>query len=45
MALEAEVSELRTKLKVLRADRRTALETILRELNDLTERVRAQLEA
>jgi len=44
-ALEAEVHELQSKLKILRDDRRTALEAILRELNDLTERVRAQLEA
>jgi signal recognition particle receptor subunit beta len=44
-ALEDEVSQLKTKIKILRDDRRTALESILRELNDLTERVRAQLEA
>ena len=44
-ALEAEVQQLQSKLKILRDDRRTALEAILRELNDLTERVRAQLEA
>src|SRR5438105_3880585 len=44
IALEAEVRELKTKLKIMRDDRRTALEAILRELNDLTERVRAQLE-
>jgi signal recognition particle receptor subunit beta len=44
-ALEDEVNQLKTKIKILRDDRRTALESILRELNDLTERVRAQLEA
>jgi len=44
-ALEEEVQELRTKLKILRDDRRLALEAILRELDDLTERVRAQLDA
>jgi signal recognition particle receptor subunit beta len=44
-ALENEVDQLKTKIKILRDDRRTALESILRELNDLTERVRAQLEA
>ena len=44
-ALEAEVNELQSRLKILRDDRRTALEAILRELNDLTERVRAQLES
>jgi hypothetical protein len=43
-ALEQEVQQLKSKLKILRDDRRTALEAILRELNDLTERVRAQLE-
>jgi len=43
-ALEDEVQQLKSKLKILRDDRRTALEAILRELNDLTERVRAQLE-
>ena len=43
-ALEEELQELRAKLRILNDDRRTALETILRELNDLTERVRAQLE-
>jgi len=43
-ALEEEVQQLKSKLKILRDDRRTALEAILRELNDLTERVRAQLE-
>ena len=32
-------------VEILRDDRRTALESILRELDDLTERVRAQLEA
>jgi signal recognition particle receptor subunit beta len=44
-ALEDEVNQLRTRIKTLSDDRRTALESILRELNDLTERVRAQLEA
>jgi mutual gliding-motility protein MglA len=43
--LEDEVRSLKTKLKIIGDDRRTALETILRDLNDLTERVRAQLEA
>ena len=43
--LEAEVRQLTAKLEILRDDRRNALEQILRELNDLTERVRAQLES
>ncbi|HEX3108149.1 MAG TPA: GTPase domain-containing protein [Thermoanaerobaculia bacterium] len=45
MALEAEVQQLRSRLSIMRDEQRTALEAILRELNDLTERVRAQLEA
>jgi signal recognition particle receptor subunit beta len=45
VALEAEVQQLRSKLSILRDEQRSALEAILRELNDLTERVRAQLEA
>jgi signal recognition particle receptor subunit beta len=45
MALEEEVQELRSKLSIMRDEQRSALEAILRELNDLTERVRAQLEA
>ena len=45
MALEAEVQQLRSRLTIMRDEQRTALEAILRELNDLTERVRAQLEA
>ncbi len=45
VALEAEVQQLRSRLTILRDEQRSALEAILRELNDLTERVRAQLEA
>ena len=45
VALEAEVQQLRSKLSIMRDEQRSALESILRELNDLTERVRAQLEA
>jgi signal recognition particle receptor subunit beta len=45
VALEEEVQQLRTRLRVLRDEQRSALESILRELNDLTERVRARLEA
>jgi signal recognition particle receptor subunit beta len=44
-ALEEEVQQLRSNLIILRDEQRSALEAILRELNDLTERVRAQLEA
>jgi hypothetical protein len=44
-ALEAEVQQLRSRLSIIRDEQRSALELILRELNDLTERVRAQLEA
>jgi signal recognition particle receptor subunit beta len=43
--LEEEVQQLRSKLSIMRDEQRSALELILRELNDLTERVRAQLEA
>jgi len=43
--LEDEVRSLETRLRILSVDHRTALESILRDLNDLTERVRAQLEA
>jgi signal recognition particle receptor subunit beta/uncharacterized small protein (DUF1192 family) len=43
-ALEEEVEQLKARLTIMRDDRRTALEAILRELNDLTERVREQLE-
>jgi len=45
LALEEEVQQLRSKLSIMRDEQRSALESILRELNDLTERVRAQLEA
>jgi signal recognition particle receptor subunit beta len=45
VALEAEVQQLKSKLSIIRDEQRGALEAILRELNDLTERVRAQLEA
>src|SRR5947209_992221 len=45
MALEAEVQQLRSRLTIMRDEQRSALEAILRELNDLTERVRAQIEA
>lgn len=45
VALEAEVQQLKSRLTIMRDEQRTALEAILRELNDLTERVRAQLEA
>ena len=45
VTLEGEVRKLTAKLDDLRDDRRNALEQILRELNDLTERVRAQLES
>jgi mutual gliding-motility protein MglA len=45
VALEAEVQQLRSKLGIMRDEQRSALEAILRELNDLTERVRAQIEA
>lgn len=45
IALEEEVQQLRSKLSSMRDEQRSALEGILRELNDLTERVRAQLEA
>jgi signal recognition particle receptor subunit beta len=45
VALEEEVRELRIRLRVTRDEQRSALEAILRELNDLTERVRAQIEA
>jgi signal recognition particle receptor subunit beta len=44
-ALKSQIQELQSQLDTLRDDRRTALEAILRDLNDLTERVRAQLEA
>ncbi|HEX7191775.1 MAG TPA: hypothetical protein VF381_09410, partial [Thermoanaerobaculia bacterium] len=43
--LEAEVEQLRSRLMIMRDEQRMALEAILRELNDLTERVRAQIEA
>jgi signal recognition particle receptor subunit beta len=45
VALEAEVQQLKSRLSIMRDEQRTALAAILRELNDLTERVRAQLEA
>jgi signal recognition particle receptor subunit beta len=45
VALEAEVQQLKSKLTIMRDEQRSALEAILQELNDLTERVRAQLEA
>ncbi|HEY2325073.1 MAG TPA: ADP-ribosylation factor-like protein [Thermoanaerobaculia bacterium] len=45
MALEEEVQQLRSRLTIMRDEQRSALEAILQELNDLTERVRAQLEA
>jgi signal recognition particle receptor subunit beta len=45
VALEAEVQQLKSKLTIMRDEQRNALEAILQELNDLTERVRAQLEA
>jgi signal recognition particle receptor subunit beta len=43
--LEAEVQHLRSRLTMMRDEQRSALEAILRELNDLSERVRAQIEA
>jgi signal recognition particle receptor subunit beta len=45
VALEAEVQQLKSRLSIMRDEQRSALEAILQELNDLTERVRAQLEA
>ena len=45
LALEAEVQQLKSRLNIMRDEQRGALEAILRELNDLTERVRAQLES
>ena len=45
IALEEEVQQLRSNLIIIRDEQRSALEAILRDLNDLTERVRAQLEA
>ena len=45
VALEAEVQQLKSRLTIMRDEQRSALEAILQELNDLTERVRAQLEA
>jgi len=42
--LEAEVAALHERLGVLKNERRTALEAILRDLDDLAARVRAQLD-
>ncbi|HET7710859.1 MAG TPA: GTPase domain-containing protein [Thermoanaerobaculia bacterium] len=42
-ALELEVADLRQKLESLELGQRTTLEAILQDLEDLTERVRAQL--
>ncbi len=44
-ALEAEVKELKARLSALRDERRIALEAILQDLKELTERVRTQLDA
>jgi len=42
--LEAEVAALHERLDIVKKERRAALETILRELDELAARVRAQLE-
>jgi hypothetical protein len=42
--LEAEVAALHERLDVVKKERRTALETILRDLDALAARVRAQLD-
>ncbi len=44
MALEAEVRELRQKIEIMRDSHRTALESILRDLSDLTNRIRGRLD-
>lgn len=43
-ALEEEVQQLKSRLQVMRSEQRTALESILRELEQLSARVREQLE-
>ena len=43
-ALEAQVKELQQRIETMRASHRTALETLLRELADLTNRVRGHLD-
>jgi len=42
-ALEAEVQQLKSRIKVMRDEKRTTLESILQELKVLTERVRTKL--
>lgn len=43
-ALEAEVKQLKSRITIMHEEKRTALESILQELKDLTERVRSQLD-
>lgn len=43
-ALEAEVKQLQARIDILRDERRTAIESIVQDLKDLTERVRSQLD-
>ena len=45
LSLDEEIKQLRGRALVMRSEHKKALETILRELQDLTERVRAQLDA
>ncbi len=44
-ALEAEVKQLKSRIVIMHEEKRTALESILQELKDLTERVRSHLDA
>lgn len=44
-ALEAEVQQLQARIEILRDERKSALEAILQDLKELTERVRSQLDA
>jgi signal recognition particle receptor subunit beta len=44
-ALEAEVQQLKSQIKVIRDEKRTTLESLLQDLKELTERVRTELDA
>lgn len=44
-ALEAEVQQLKSRIEVMNEERRNALESILRDLKDLTDRVRRELDS